>query len=119
MIRHWRLFRVSDKQSESRLNVAAIHDERGYRRIRRALAREYDVGRQEPDIQIVDVNLTGDRRLELEHLVADGMLLDESDTKMVLQNLANLWGYEVRLRELNAADRKELKTHIRQPQLQA
>jgi spore cortex formation protein SpoVR/YcgB (stage V sporulation) len=47
------------------------------------------------------------------------MLLDESDTKMVLQNLANLWGYEVRLRELNAADRKEIKTHIRQPQLQA
>ncbi|WP_068087744.1 SpoVR family protein [Novosphingobium rosa] len=119
MIRHWRLFRVADKQSESKLNVAAIHDERGYRRIRRALAREYDVGRQEPDIQIVDVNLTGDRALVLEHLVADGMLLDENDTRMVLQNLANLWGYEVRLRELNAADRKELKTHIRQPQLQA
>jgi stage V sporulation protein R len=119
MIRHWRLFRVTDKQSESKLSVAAIHDERGYRRIRRALAREYDVGRQEPDIQIVDVDLAGDRALVLEHLVADGMLLDENDTKMVLQNLANLWGYEVRLSELNAADRKLLKTHIRQPQLQA
>ena len=117
MIRHWRLFRVTDREAEPALGVAAIHNERGYRRIRRALAREYDIGRQEPDIQIVDVDLAGDRTLVLEHLVADGMLLDEGDAKMVLQSLANLWGYEVRLAELAADDRKELRVHTLQPQL--
>ena len=116
MIRHWRLFRVSDRQAESELDVAAIHNERGYRRIRRALAREYDVGRQEPDIQIVDVDLAGDRALVLEHLVADGMLLDEIETKMVLQHLANLWGYEVRMTERDAADHTELKAHLLHPE---
>ena len=116
MIRHWRLFQVMDKQSETELGVAAIHDERGYRRIRRALAREFDIGRQEPDIQIVDVDLAGDRALVLEHLVADGRLLDERDATMVLQSLADLWGYEVRLKELDAVDRRELKAHVLSPQ---
>lgn len=115
MIRHWRLFQITDKQSESELGVAAIHDERGYRRVRRALAREFDIGRQEPDIQIVDVDLAGNRTLVLEHLVTDGILLDQGDAKMVLQHLADLWGYEVRLGELNGVDRKELKTHVLQP----
>ncbi|MCW1384519.1 MULTISPECIES: SpoVR family protein [unclassified Novosphingobium] len=117
MIRKWRLFQVTDRQSEAALSVAAIHDERGYRRIRRALAREYDIGRQEPDIQIVDVDLAGDRTLMLEHSVADGVLLDERDAAMVLQNLANLWRYEVVLIELDAQDRKVLKTHRLKPAL--
>jgi len=116
MIRQWRLFRVTDMQKESDLDVAAIHNERGYRDIRRALAREYDIGRQEPDIQIVDVDLAGDRTLVLEHLVANRMQLEEGDATMVLQSLANLWGYEVRLVELDASDRKQLKTYNLQPE---
>lgn len=117
MIRQWRLFEITDKQSEPELSVAAIHDERGYRRIRSALAREFDIGWQEPDIQIVDVDLAGDRALVLEHLVADGMLLDETDAASVLQSLADLWGYEVRLSEIKANDRKVLKNHVFQPRL--
>ena len=115
LIRKWRLFQVVDRQSEPDLGVAAIHDERGYREIRRALAREFDIGRQEPDIQIVDVDLAGDRALVLEHTVANGMLLDPGDTQMVLQNLANLWGYEVRLSERDARDGRELKSHSLRP----
>src|SRR3546814_10847011 len=46
LIRQWRLFKILDKQGESELRVDAIHDERGYRRIRRSLAREYEIGRQ-------------------------------------------------------------------------
>lgn len=106
---------MTDRESEAALSVAAIHDERGYRRIRRALAREYDIGRQEPDIQIVDVDLAGDRTLMLEHSVADGVLLDERDAAMVLQNLANLWRYDVVLTELDAQDRRILKTHQMKP----
>nr|WP_225870670.1 SpoVR family protein [Sphingobium sp. EP60837] len=116
LIRQWRLFQLLDRESESELRVEAIHDERGYRRIRRALAREYDIARQEPDIQVVDVDLAGDRTLMLEHAVTDGVVLDASDAAMVLQSLANLWGYEVALSEVDAESRKELKNHRCQPQ---
>ena len=59
------------------MRVEAIHDERGYREIRSALARQYDLARHEPDIQIRDVDLAGDRCLVLAHAVHDGVLLDE------------------------------------------
>jgi spore cortex formation protein SpoVR/YcgB (stage V sporulation) len=115
LIRHWRLFQVLDNQAEPDLRVDAIHDERGYRRIRRALAREYDIGRQEPDIQIVDVDLAGDRALILEHVVSSGVLLDPDDARQVIQSLANLWGYEVRLHERDVGDRREHKVHTASP----
>ena len=115
LIRELRLFKILDHEGESDIRVDAIHDERGYRRLRRALAREYDIGRQEPDIQIVDVDFAGDRALILEHAVNDGVLLDESDAGKVLQSLADLWGYEVCLSEIDSSDRRELKQHRLQP----
>src|SRR3546814_9889703 len=51
LIRNWRLFHLVDDEDEPTLRVDAIHNERGYRTIRRALARQYDIGWQEPDIQ--------------------------------------------------------------------
>jgi spore cortex formation protein SpoVR/YcgB (stage V sporulation) len=99
VIRKMGLFQLVDDSDEDEMEVAAIHDERGYRGVRRALARQYDVARRDPDIQIVDVDLTGDRRLELRHHVLDGVTLEEKDADRVLQHLADLWGYEVRLIE--------------------
>src|SRR3546814_4684471 len=109
------LFKILDKQGESELRVDAIHDERGYRRIRRSLAREYEIGRQEPDIQVVDVDLAGDRKLIVEHAVLDGVQMDAGDATQVLQNLENLWGYEVRLKAVDSESSKELKRHSAQP----
>jgi stage V sporulation protein R len=116
LIRHWRLFKLADRDGEPSVGVDAIHDERGYRRIRRALAREFDIGRQEPDIQIVDVDLAGDRALMLEHKVINGVLLNEADTQSVMQSLANLWGYNVCLDELDGETRSQLKQHRFEPQ---
>ena len=116
MIRQWRLFKLDDRESVPALRVDAIHNERGYREIRRTLARHYDIGWQEADIQIVDVDLAGDRKLVLEHSVTNGVLLAAADVAKVLQHLANLWGYEVRLSELDRETGKELKQHSAQPQ---
>jgi spore cortex formation protein SpoVR/YcgB (stage V sporulation) len=99
LIRKMGLFHLVDDHDEEEMEVAAIHDERGYREIRRALARQYDVARRDPDIQIVDVDLAGDRRLELRHTVLEGVTLEEKDADRVLQHLADLWGYPVRLVE--------------------
>jgi spore cortex formation protein SpoVR/YcgB (stage V sporulation) len=96
------------------IRVDAIHDDRGYRRVRRELARQYDVGFIDPNIEVVDVDLAGDRRLMLRHAVVKGAQLNEADAKRVLQHLADLWSYDVSLVEVDAAD-TILKEYVLSP----
>ena len=116
MIRKFRLFQIADDSSKPALRVEAIHDELGYRKIRSALSRQYDLSRREPDIQVVDVDLTGDRCLVLAHYVHDGVLLDEKTCRSVLRYAAHLWGYSVKLLEIEAATDKTLKTFESAPE---
>lgn len=102
VIRDFRLFRVQDDPHDRHLMVDAIHDDSGYRELRRSLAANYDLSQQEPDIQIVDVDLDGDRRLTLEHRLRGGLRLDRDAALQVLRHLANLWGYGVKLYEVDA-----------------
>ena len=111
LMRRLRLFQLVDDDGEEDLRVDAIHDERGYQRVRRALARHYDVGRIDADIQVEDVDLAGDRRLVLHHRVLDHRLLEPDDARAVLQHLADLWGYGVLLREVDAAAGVVLREH--------
>ena len=101
--------------SEPNLQVEAIHDERGYRKIKRALARQYDVAWIAPDIQVVDVNLAGDRQLILQHRALNRVLLEEKDARLVLQHLADLWGYDVVMKEVDPATDAVLKEHTATP----
>jgi stage V sporulation protein R len=97
LIRKWRLFVLHDDADETHYEVASIHDERGYERIRAALADSYDVGASRTDIQVVDVDLLGDRQLRLEHKVRNGIVLDEKSRDATLRHIRKLWGYEVSL----------------------
>ena len=114
LIRKMRLFSVFD-DSESDLLVNAIHNERGYRAIRAALADTFDVVKQEPELEIVDVDLDRDRRLILQHRVQNGIQLDKSDAELVLRRLAELWGYDVRLFEVDAGSERELRKYEASP----
>ncbi|HXY58364.1 MAG TPA: SpoVR family protein [Methylocystis sp.] len=111
LMRKWRLFHVVDDDSAKFLEVKAIHNERGYRDLRRTLASQFDVAQNAPDIQVVDVNLEGDRRLVLHHRVMNGRVLEPENAQLVLNHLAYLWGYEVTLNEIDAASEKLLKEH--------
>jgi stage V sporulation protein R len=115
VIRDLRLFRLLDDSTEATLLVDAIHDSEGYRAIRRSLARNYDPGLHDPDVQVVDVDLAGDRRLMLEHRTRPGRLLAKKDAEATLKYLAMLWGYEVRLQEVDSQTDAVLATHISGP----
>ena len=41
------------------------------------LARNYDLGMNQPNIQVVDVDLLGNRQLRLQHTVREGIVLSE------------------------------------------
>lgn len=119
LMRQLRLFHLRDDPEErAGVRVDAIHNERGFRRIRRELARQYDVGYIDPNIEIVDVDLAGDRRLVLRHAVVKGAQLNETDAKRVLQHLADLWSYDVLLVEADAND-KVLKEYNVTPRIRS
>ncbi len=115
LMRRFRMFHLHDDPAEGAgIRVDAIHNERGYRRVRRELARQYDVGFIDPNIEVVDVDLAGDRRLMLRHVVMKGAQLNEADAKRVLQYLADLWSYDVSLVEVDAAG-TVLKEYVLNP----
>ena len=102
LIRKWRLFVLTDAAKEPHFEVASIHNERGYEKIRSALAHSYDIGATQPDIQVVDVDLLGDRHLRLQHKVKDGIVLREGSRDATLRHIRRLWGYDVSLAGVDA-----------------
>ena len=97
LIRKLKLFLCVDDAGESHVDVASIHDERGYKEVRLALARTYDLGLIEPDVQVVSVDLEGDRHLKLQHTVHEGVHLAERGRDGVIAHVRRLWGYDVTL----------------------
>ncbi|HEY2976789.1 MAG TPA: SpoVR family protein [Burkholderiaceae bacterium] len=101
LMREFRLFAIVDDEHESELEVSAIHDEAGYRHVRESLSRQYDLGSREPNIQVWNVNLRGDRSLTLRHTQHNDRPLHDS-AQEVLKHVARLWGFGVHLESVNA-----------------
>ena len=104
MMREFRLFSVVDDSTQNELEVAAIHDDSGYRHVREALSRQYDLGSREPNIQVWNVNLRGDRSLTLRHTRHNDRPLDNG-AEEVVKHVARLWGFRVRLESMDSHDR--------------
>ena len=59
LIREMKLFAVVDDDRDDKLEIAAIHDDAGYRSVRQTLADQYNLGNREPNIQVWDVDVYG------------------------------------------------------------
>jgi stage V sporulation protein R len=104
LMREFRLFSIVDDANSKELEVSAIHDDAGYRRVREALARQHDLNWREPNIQVWNVNLRGDRSLTLRHTRHNDRPLDNS-AEEVVKHVARLWGFRVRLESVDSHDR--------------
>ena len=100
LIRDLKLFAMVDDDREDKLEVAAIHDDAGYRTVRQLLAEHYNLGNREPNIQVYEVDVFGDRSLTLRHFMHDRRPLGESTPEM-LRHVARLWGYTVRIESVD------------------
>ena len=96
VIRDFRLFAILDDEKAENLAVSAIHDPSGFKHVREALSRQYDLSSREPDIQVWNVNLRGDRSLTLRHTQHNNRPL-HSGSQEVLKHVARLWGFGVQL----------------------
>jgi stage V sporulation protein R len=100
VIRDFKLFAVLDDDTNPDLEIAAIHDERGYRHVRQALSDQYNLGSREPNIQVYAVDHRGDRSLTLRHTRYNRKPLSDAASE-VLKHLHRLWGFTVRLEALD------------------
>ena len=106
VMRDLKLFSIVDDDQQEKIQVNAIHNELGFRKLREALAGQYNLGNREPNLQIVDVNVRGDRSLTLHHSMHNRKPLGKS-TEEVLKHLHRLWGFDVHLHSVDAGAIKE------------
>ncbi len=100
VMRDLKLFAIEDDDQEDFYRVTAIHNESGYRQLREKLARQYNLSYREPNIQVWNVDLRGDRSLTLRHVPTDRVPLDD-DTSEVLRHTHRLWGFDVHLESVD------------------
>lgn len=96
VMRDLKLFSIVDDDHDENIEVSAIHNETGFRKLREMLAGQYNLGNREPNIQIYNVNVRGDRSLTLHHTMHERKPLANSVNE-VLRHLHRLWGFDVHL----------------------
>ncbi len=96
LIRELKLFTIVDDANQPTLKVSAIHNEQGYYQIREDLSAQYNLGNREPNIQVYNVDIRGNRSLTLRHFVHNNQPLG-GDTEEVLKHIHHLWGFDVHL----------------------
>ncbi|ACS93581.1 SpoVR [Teredinibacter turnerae T7901] len=97
VMRDLRLFSILDDEDNPDIEVTAIHDDFGYQELREALSAQYNLGDREPNIQVYNVDIRGDRSLTLHHYRFDRKPLEEKTANEVLKHIHRLWGFPVNL----------------------
>ncbi|MGJ7093817.1 SpoVR family protein [Vibrio hannami] len=107
IIRDFKLFSVLDDDRKNFIEVSAIHDDLGYRQIREKLASQYNLSNLEPNIQVWNVDVRGDRSMILQYVPHDRIPLADGYDE-VLKHLYRLWGFDVILEEISDTGRRNI-----------
>jgi spore cortex formation protein SpoVR/YcgB (stage V sporulation) len=90
---------VLDDDKDPDIQITAIHDDEGYRAVREQLAGQYNLGNREPNVQVIDIDMRGDRAIYLQHIQHNRRPLDRN-TDDVMKHLHRLWGFDVHLQSI-------------------
>jgi len=107
LIRQFKFFAIDDDEEKNFLEVSAIHNEEGYQAIRQKLSDQYNLSNREPNIQVYNVAVRGDRSLTLRYTPHKQIPLGES-YREVLKHLHQMWGFDVLLEQLQEDNQVEL-----------
>jgi stage V sporulation protein R len=100
VMRDMKFFAIQNDDQEEVYRVTAIHDDPGYRALREKLARQYNLSYREPNIQVWNVDVRGDRSLTLRHVTVDRVPLG-GESEEVLRHIHRLWGFDVHLESVD------------------
>ncbi len=106
VMRDLKLFSVLDNDKNRNIEISAIHNDEGYQQIRTLLSDQYNLGSQEPNIQVYNVDIRGDRALTLRHEQYNRKPL-ASTVDEVMKHLTRLWGFTVRLETVTEDNKAE------------
>ena len=67
------------------------------------LSQQYNLSNIEPNIQVQNVEINGDRSLTLRYTPHNNIPLSDNVTE-VLKHLHRLWGFKVSLEQIDASD---------------
>ncbi len=104
IIRDFKLFNIRDDEDDPKFEVTGIHNLHGYKNVRDALAKQYNIGYKIPDIQVYEVDKWGDRSMTLRHYMVDGRPLERESTIDTLRYTSFLWGYDVKIDSVDEND---------------
>ncbi|NMP17234.1 SpoVR family protein [Thalassotalea sp. Y01] len=96
LMREMKLFQLHDDERNNYMDVVAIHNEQGYKKVRSALSKQYDLSQLEANVQIINADINGDRSLTLEYIPVDDAPLHQNHHE-VLKHLHHLWQFDVKL----------------------
>jgi stage V sporulation protein R len=100
LIRQFKLFAILDDDKQNCLEVSAIHNDNGYKQIRQKLSEQYNLSSNEPNIEVYNVDINGDRSLTIKHTPCNNIPLAKN-TPQVLKHLHHLWGFTVKLQSVD------------------
>ncbi|MEM1243397.1 MAG: SpoVR family protein, partial [Pseudomonadota bacterium] len=83
LIRDFHFFMLMDDDKKEDLLISAIHNEGGYQKIRESLSKQFNLSFSEPNIQVYNVDMRGDRSLTLRHIQQNRRPLLEADAMEV------------------------------------
>jgi spore cortex formation protein SpoVR/YcgB (stage V sporulation) len=97
VMRDMKLFAILDDEDETEYQITAIHNERGYRKVREILSEQYKRISYVPEIQVEKVDLHSTNTLHLTHHIFNNRMLEPKETEKTLSHLRYLWGFPVEL----------------------
>ncbi|WP_111655783.1 SpoVR family protein [Isoalcanivorax indicus] len=97
VIREMKLFAVLDDDKHQHLEIRAIHDDAGYQTVRQLLSEQYNLSIHEPNIQVYEAAVRGDRSLTLQHIRESRRPLARDRAQDVMRHLYRLWQFDVHL----------------------
>lgn len=108
VMRDMHLFSIEDNDSSKYIEVSAIHNEEGYQQLRNKLSAQYNLSNNEPNIQVFNVDRKGDRSLTLRYVPHKNIPLEDKSAQEVMKHLHRLWGFDVKLEQVQANGSIEL-----------
>lgn len=101
VIRDMRLFVVNDNDLRPKLSVRSIHNDDGYKDVRKSISNNYNISLNIPDIKVYRANIHTNNQLILRHYQYNRVPLNSKETSETLKHIARLWGHSVRLESID------------------
>lgn len=105
VMRDLKMFTILDDDRDNEYEVSAIHNKTGFKKVRQALANQYNLNQNIPNIQVKQVNLRGDRSILLQHYMYNNRPLDKHMTEDTMKHFRRLWEYNVKLETVDDKNR--------------